>query len=425
MSLKPPYLARPVRRTWQVPGSKSITNRALLLAALGEGTSVIENVLDSDDTRRMREGLEALGITVRETAPGQLLVEGGRSRLRVPAAPIFVGNSGTTVRFLAAAAVLVPGPVTFVGDEAMAKRPIADLVEGLRQLGITVDCATGCPPLTVHGGRFAGGAIRLRADKSSQYLTALLLVAGLGERELDITLEGALVSKPYVEMTRRMVADFGGLIEETRTGFRARRCASYRARGYRVEPDASSASYPFALAACGHDLTIPDLGTRSLQGDVGLLDLLKHMGATVEAGAVITRVVGVGELHGIECDMHHISDTVMTLAAIAPLADGPTTIRNVANIRIKECDRLMAMVTELRRLGQEVEHGDDWLRVIPRPLTPATVECYKDHRIAMSFGVLGALTGQVGISDPGCVAKTYPGFWDDLRACYPASAWPA
>ncbi len=425
MSLKPPYLAHPVRRTWQVPGSKSITNRALLLAALGEGTSVIENVLDSDDTRRMREGLEALGITVRETAPGQLLVEGGRSRLRVPAGPIFVGNSGTTVRFLAAAAVLVPGPVTFVGDEAMAKRPIADLVEGLRQLGITVDCATGCPPLTVHGGRFAGGAIRLRADKSSQYLTALLLVAGLGERELDITLEGALVSKPYVEMTRRMVADFGGLIEETRTGFRARRCASYRARGYRVEPDASSASYPFALAACGHDLTIPDLGTRSLQGDVGLLDLLKRMGATVEAGAVITRVIGVAGLHGIECDMHHISDTVMTLAAIAPLADGPTTIRNVANIRIKECDRLMAMVTELRRLGQEVEHGDDWLRVIPRALIPATVECYKDHRIAMSFGVLGALTGQVGISDPGCVAKTYPGFWDDLRACYPAGAWPA
>jgi 3-phosphoshikimate 1-carboxyvinyltransferase len=419
-----PRITEPVRRSWQVPGSKSITNRALLLAALGEGTSVLDNVLDSDDTRRMRVGLEALGVSVRDGAPGQLLVEGGRSRLRVPSVPIEVGNSGTTVRFLAAAAMLVPGPVTFVGDEAMAKRPIADLIEGLRQLGVAVDCPTGCPPLTVYGGHLAGGSINLRGDKSSQYLTALLLVAGLAEQPLDITIQGTLVSRPYVEMTRRMVADFGGLIEETRGGFRARRCAAYRGRGYRVEPDASSASYPFALAACGHDITVPDLGTRSLQGDHGFVDLLRHMGATVEAGAVITRVVGVGELAGIDCDMHHISDTVMTLAAIAPLAEGPTTIRNVANIRLKECDRLQATVCELHRLGQEVEHGDDWLRIIPRPITPATVECYHDHRIAMSFAVLGAMTGQVGIADPDCVAKTYPGFWDDLRTCYGSTAWP-
>lgn len=423
MSLRVPRLAATVRRTWNVPGSKSITNRALLLAALAEGTSVVENVLASDDTQRMREGLEALGIAIRDGGPGQLIVEGGRSRLRAPEQPIFVGNSGTTVRFLAAAAVLVPGRVTFVGDEAMAKRPIADLVEGLRQLGVQVDCASGCPPLTVHGGRLAGGRIRLRADKSSQYLTALLLVAGLGEAPLDIELVGTLVSRPYVEMTRRMVADFGGLIEEVRDGFRARRCAAYRARGYRVEPDASSASYPFALAALGHDITVPDLGTRSLQGDHAFVELLKRMGAQVEAGAVITRVVGIGDLAGIDADMHHISDTVMTLAAIAPLADGPTTIRNVANIRIKECDRLAAMVAELRKLGQEVEHGDDWLRVIPRPIVPATVHCYRDHRIAMSFGILGAATGAVTVDDPGCVAKTYPGFWDDLRACYGTGQW--
>ena len=419
-----PRLPAPIRHTWQVPGSKSITNRALLLAALGEGTSVLENVLDSDDTRRMREGLSALGISVRDGAPGQLLIEGGRSRLRVPDQPIFVGNSGTTVRFLAAAAMLVPGPVTFVGDEAMAKRPIADLVEGLRQLGVRVDCASGCPPLTVHGGSLKGGRIRLRGDKSSQYLTALLLVAGLGDEPLDIGIVGELVSRPYVEMTRRMVADFGGLIDETREGFHARRCRTYRARGYRIEPDASSASYALALAACGHDITVPDLGTRSLQGDVAFTSLLRQMGATVEAGAVITRVIGAGDLIGIDCDMHHISDTVMTLAAIAPLADGPTTIRNVANIRIKECDRLMAMVTELRRLGQEIKHGEDWLRIIPRPLVQATVECYKDHRIAMSFGVLGAMTGVVTIGDPACVAKTYPGFWADLKACYGSGTWP-
>jgi len=423
MSLTIPRLPGQVHRTWNVPGSKSITNRALLLAALGEGTSVVENVLESDDTRHMRAGLQALGISIRDGGPGQLIIEGGRSRLRPPAQPIFVGNSGTTVRFLAAACALVPGPVTLVGDEAMAKRPIADLVEGLRQLGLRVDCASGCPPLTVHGGRLAGGAIKLRADKSSQYLTALLLVAGLGDAPLDIELVGNLVSRPYIDMTRRMVADFGGLVEETRGGFRARRCAAYRARGYRVEPDASSASYPFALAALGHDITVPDLGTRTLQGDHAFVELLKQMGAQVEAGAVITRVVGVAGLVGVEADMHHISDTVMTLAAIAPLADGPTTIRNVANIRIKECDRLMAMVTELRKLGQEVEHGDDWLRVIPRPIVPATVHCYRDHRIAMSFGVLGAATGAVTVDDPGCVAKTYPGFWDDLRSCYGTGTW--
>jgi 3-phosphoshikimate 1-carboxyvinyltransferase len=425
MSLAIPRLPGPVRRTWAVPGSKSITNRALLLAALAEGVSVIENVLDSDDTRRMREGLSALGIAVRDGAPGQLIIEGGRSRLRAPAAPIAVGNSGTTVRFLAAAAALIPGSTTFVGDEAMARRPIQDLVDGLRQLGVAVDCATGCPPLTVHGGRLPGGRVRMRGDRSSQYLTALLLVAGLADEPLEVAIEGELVSRPYVDMTRRMVADFGGLVEESRDGFRARRCAAYRARGYRVEPDASSASYPFALGAAGHDITVPDLGTRTLQGDHAFTALLARMGATVEAGAVITRVAGGAQLAGIEADMHHVSDTVMTLAALAPLARGETVIRNVANIRIKECDRLLATVTELRRLGQQVEHGDDWLHISPRPLVPATVECYKDHRIAMSFAVLGAATGAVAIADPACVAKTYPGFFDDLRACYPPGAWPA
>lgn len=420
--LRIPRLAGRVTRSWRVPGSKSITNRALVLAALAEGTSVLENVLASDDTRHMRDCLAAMGIAIRDGAPAQLIVEGGRSRLRAPGRELFVGNSGTTVRFLAALAALVPGEVRLAGDEHMAKRPIADLVEGLRALGIAVDCPSGCPPITVRGGAFRGGRIELRADRSSQYLTALLLVAALGEGDLDIALLGELVSRPYVEMTRRMVSDFGGRIDEIAGGFRALRCAGYRPLGYRIEPDASAASYPFALAAAGHDITVPDLGTRSLQGDHAVVDLLARMGAAVESGGVITRVRG-GGLRGIDCDMHHISDTVMTVAAIAPLASGPTTIRNVANIRIKECDRLLATVSELRRLGQEVEHGDDWLRIHPKPLTPATVECYHDHRIAMSFAVLGAATGAVTIADPACVAKTYPGFWDDLAACYPAAPW--
>lgn len=413
-------------RIWPVPGSKSITNRALLLAALAEGNTRLTGVLTSDDTRHMRTCLEGLGILILDDGPGTLIVHGGRSRLRPATGPLFVGNSGTTVRFCAALAALIPGPTTFTGDQHMAKRPIADLVEGLRQLGIAVDCPTGCPPLTVHGGAFAGGAVRMRGDRSSQYFSALLLVAGLAEADLAVGIDGTLVSRPYVDMTRRLVADFGGRIDEDGGGFIARHVASYRSPGtYGIEPDASAASYPYALAAAGGGtITVPALAHDGLQGDYRFVDILRAMGATVTTDdAGNTTIAPASHLRGVDVDMHHISDTVMTLAAIAPLADGPTTIRNVANIRLKETDRLMAVVNELRRLGQQVDHGDDWLRITPRPIIPATVQCYADHRMAMSFAVLGALTGAVTIADPACVAKTYPGFFDDLAACYGTPPW--
>ena len=418
-------LARPVTTTWAVPGSKSVTNRALILAALAEGTTMIENVLESDDTRRMREGLAELGIAIRDyqaprpgggTAPA-LVVDGGRSRLRPPTAPLFIGNSGTTVRFLAALAALVPGPVTLVGDEHMAKRPLQDLIDGMAQLGVHIDCATGCPPLTVHGGRLPGGRVMMRGDRSSQYFSALLMAAGLAEGDIEVHIQGTLVSRPYVEMTRRMVADFGGLIEDGADGgFRVRRCRAYRGRSYAVEPDASSASYPFAAAcATASRITVPGLSPTSLQGDYAFVEVLRRMGAEVTVAGGATTVAGPQRLRGVDVDMHHISDTVMTLAAIAPLADGPTTIRNIANIRIKECDRLAATVAELRRLGQHVEHGEDWLTIHPRQLESATVQCYGDHRMAMSFAVLGLARAGIAIGDPACSAKTYPGFWDDLE----------
>jgi 3-phosphoshikimate 1-carboxyvinyltransferase len=372
----------------------------------------------------MREALAELGFAIADyqvpragggSAPA-LVVEGGRSRLRVPTAPLFVGNSGTTVRFLTALAALVPGPVTLVGDEHMAKRPLQDLIDGLARLGVRIDCATGCPPLTVHGGRLPGGRTTMRGDRSSQYFSALLMAAGLAEGDVEVLIAGELVSRPYVEMTRRMVADFGGLVEDApHGGFRVRRCRSYRGRGYAVEPDASAASYPFAAAAAtGSRITVPGLTPASLQGDYGFVEVLRRMGAAVAVDGGATTVAGPARLRGVDVDMHHISDTVMSLAAIAPLAEGPTTIRNVANIRIKECDRLAATVTELRRLGQHVEHGEDWLTIHPRPLRPATVQCYGDHRIAMSFAVLGLARPGVTIADPACSAKTYPGYWDDL-----------
>lgn len=431
-----PALTTPLTATWRVPGSKSITNRALVLAALADGTSVIENVLASDDTRHMRTCLERLGISMRDGASGQVIVDGGRGKLKTATQELFVGNSGTTVRFLTALATLVPGASTFVGDQHMAKRPIADLVDGLVQLGVQLDCPTGCPPITVHGGMLAGGTLRMRGDRSSQYFSAVLMAAGLAESDVRVVIEGDLVSRPYVDMTRRMVADFGGRIDADDAGFTVRRVPSYRARSYIIEPDASSASYPFAFAAAGgHRITVPAMSAASLQGDYDFVQVLEQAGATVERRPDATTVRG-GALRGVDVDMHHISDTVMTLAAIAPLCDGPTTIRNVANIRIKETDRLIATVTELRRVGQQVEHGDDWLKITPRPLKPATIDCYSDHRMAMSFAVLAACARdhhwdtsvpaaqrQICIADPACTAKTYPGFWDDLAALYPVKPW--
>lgn len=422
-----PKLSQPPRLTWRVPGSKSITNRALVLAALAEGESTLEGVLHSDDTRHMRNALSALGVAIDDLGPTTLRVRGGRAKLRAPKEPLFVGNSGTTVRFLAALACLVPGTVTLVGDEAMARRPIQDLVDGLRQLGVRIDCDSGCPPLTVYGGRLPGGTLSMRGDRSSQYFSALLMAAVLAEGPVVMNVTGTLVSRPYVDITRRMIEDFGGAVESTSSGFSVQSRAAYVARSYLIEPDASSASYPFALAAVtGGTITVPGLGRRALQGDYGFLDVLAQLGAQVEKGESSSTVTGPGAqaLRGIAVDMHDISDTVMTLAAIAPVLSGETSISNVANIRIKETDRLIATVQELRRLGQGVRHGEDWLKVEPRPIHPATVQCYADHRMAMSFAVLGAAAGGVSIQDPACTAKTYPTFWDDLAACYVGSKPP-
>lgn len=403
-----------------MPGSKSITNRALLLAALADGESRLEGVLQSDDTRYMREGLEALGIDIFEESPTTWLVRGGRSKLRAPSRTLFVGNSGTTVRFLAALAALVPGPVTLAGDAHMARRPIQDLVDALTQLGVKVDCPSGCPPLTVYGGALPAGRVNMRGDRSSQFLSAMLMAGSVADGSIDVAITGTLVSRPYVGITERMIADFGGHVAFDDGHFVVTPVSALESRTYAIEPDASAASYPFALAAAsGGSLFVPGLTKDALQGDVAFADVLARAGARVTYEAAGIRVEGQG-LRGVDEDMHHISDTVMTLAAIAPLASGPTTIRNVANIRIKETDRLAATVAELRRLGQHVTHGDDWLRIDPQPLSPAVVQCYSDHRMAMSFAVLGAIRDGVSIEDPACVAKTYPGFWDDLDRLYAA-----
>lgn len=409
---------------WQVPGSKSITNRALPLAALSEGTTVLRGVLHSDDTRHMRQALVQMGIEIIDVDATTLEVKGGRSRLRAPEKEVFVGNSGTTVRFLTAFAALVPGKVTLVGDEHMQRRPILDLVEGLRQLGVQVECETGCPPLTIHGGKLPGGKVKMPGDKSSQYFSALLMAAQCAESDLTVEATGDLVSRPYIDITLSMMRDFGANVSgdaasRGESSFTVPTRGAYQAREYVIEPDASSASYAFATAAAtGVPIRVPGLTRGALQGDYQFIELLARIGCEVDALPDETRITRARPLSAIDVDMFHISDTVMTLAALAPLCNGKTTIRNVYNIRIKETDRLKATVNELRRLGQRVEHGNDWLSVEPAPLTPEVVRSYSDHRMAMSFAILGLAREGVQIETPSCVAKTYPTFWDDLRKLY-------
>lgn len=410
--------------TWKIPGSKSITNRALILAALAEGTTTLSGVLHSDDTRHMRNALTKLGIVISDIDATTLRVEGGRSKLRAPTEDIFIGNSGTTVRFLTAFCALVPGKVTLVGDEHMAKRPISDLVDGLKQLGVEVDCPSGCPPLTIHGGSLPGGTVSMPGNKSSQYFSALLMAAPYAERELTVEATGELVSRPYIDITLSMMNDFGSNVPRNAASqgenvFRVPASGAYTARPYLIEPDASSASYAFATcAATGLSITVPGLSQGALQGDYEFVKLLEELGCTVERLASETRISASPALRGLDVDMFNISDTVMTLAALAPLCSGATRITNVENIRIKETDRLEATVTELKRLGQTVTHGQDWLRIEPAAVTPCIVHSYSDHRMAMAFAVLGLAREGVQIENPACVAKTYPTFWDDLRALY-------
>ncbi len=418
-------LPRAPRHVWAVPGSKSITNRALVLAALAAGESELSGWLDADDTWRMRDCLAGLGIAIRESAAGGLRVFGGVERLRAPDGELRVGNSGTTVRFLSAVAALVPGACTFVGDRYMAARPIADLVGALEALGVGVDCASGCPPLTIHGGGVGGGRVVLRGDRSSQFVSALLMIGPYLPGGLELGIDGQLVSRPYVEITLGMLGDFGAEARTTGDGFRVAEGAC-RPRAYAVEPDASAAGYPFAAAAAtGGRICVPGLSRTSRQGDLAFLAVLERMGCRVEENTSGLCVTGPARPAGIDADLYHLSDQVPTLAALAPLCAGPVVIRNVANIRHKETDRLAACANELRRLGQEVAVGEDWLRIEPRPLTPAAIECYGDHRMAMAFAVLGLARPGVTIADPACVAKTYPGFWRDLAGLYEASGCPA
>lgn len=415
-------LNRPTDTAVSVPGSKSITNRALVLAALGGVHSCcLIGALRSEDTEVMIAGLQALGFEVEpdwEHDPSRIDLLHPGEGVRAAAADLFVGNSGTTMRFLTALVSLGRGRYRLDGVQRMRERPIEELLEALRGLGVRAysEKGNGCPPVIVETEGLRGGHVRIRSDRSSQFLSALLMVAPFAQRETIIDVDGSLVSEPYVSMTVAMMRDLGYRIdEESGPRYRIPPDRERRLLGqYAIEPDASAASYFFAAAAItGGRVTVLDLPVHSLQGDVRFVDLLAEMGCRVERCSSGITVHG-RPLHGIDVDMNDISDTVMTLGAVACFADGPTTIRNVAHIRHKETDRLAALATELRRVGAAVDEFSDGLTITPRPLHGAAIETYNDHRMAMSMALVGLRVPGVVINNPGCVAKTYPHFFDDL-----------
>ncbi len=416
-------VVQPVRGTVRPPGSKSLTNRALIVAALAEGSSELLGVLDSVDTRVMIESLRVLGIGVaQDLEQGVIKTDGCRGLPPASYADLWLENSGTSIRFLAALCALGRGTFRLDGNARMRQRPIGDLLRALRQLGIEARCEldSDCPPIVITSQGLSGGIAEIDAHLSSQYLSALLMAAPCAQGPVEIRLTGPLVSEPYIDMTLGVMARFGITVDTSQPGIYHIAPQHYKGTVYEIEPDASAASYFFAAAAItGGEVTVDGLSEYALQGDLHFLDVLEQMGCRVHWAAHGVTVHG-GELRGVDVDMNAISDTVQTLAAVAPFANGPTNIRNVGHIRHKETDRISAVTTELRRLGVRVDERDDGLTIHPGPLRAATIETYDDHRMAMSFALVGLKQPGVAILHPECTAKTYPEFFSDLdRLCAP------
>ncbi|MEX1195733.1 MAG: 3-phosphoshikimate 1-carboxyvinyltransferase [Dehalococcoidia bacterium] len=419
---------KPFQATVTPPGSKSLTNRALVIAALAEGEATLSNVLFADDTEVMIEGLRALGYKLSANAKkGVVKVKGAAGEVPAAGGDIFCGNSGTTIRFLTALCALGHGSFRLDGNERMRERPIAELGMLLEELGAIVryEGTTGYPPLVVEADGLPGGRAHFPSAYSSQYLSAVLMAAPYA-RDADVVVElgPGQTSWPYVEMTARLTALFGvnawiardpsdGRPKEIRVP-RTR----YAGRAYTVEPDASNATYFMATAAVrpGASVRILGLGTESLQGDVGFAEVLEQMGADVALDADGITVRGTDRLEGIEIDMGAMPDAAMTLAAIAVFASSPTTIHSLHTWRVKETDRLAALQTELRKLGAAAEIEGDTLRIDPpAEVQAAEIETYNDHRMAMSFAVVGTRVPGITILGPECVRKTYPDFFADLE----------
>ncbi|MEB5970765.1 3-phosphoshikimate 1-carboxyvinyltransferase [Pantoea dispersa] len=413
--------------TVNLPGSKSVSNRALLLAALANGTTRLTNLLDSDDVKHMLNALQALGVSYTLSADRtvcEVVGNGGPLRASQPL-ELFLGNAGTAMRPLAAALCLGEQSVVLTGEPRMKERPIGHLVDALRQGGARIDYLeqTDYPPLRLNGG-FTGGEVSVDGSVSSQFLTALLMTAPLAQNDTTITIKGELVSKPYIDITLHLMRCFGVDVDNQQyQRFVVKGQQQYQSPGdYLVEGDASSASYFLAAAAIrGGTVRVTGIGRNSVQGDIRFADVLEKMGAVIEWGddyIACTR----GALNAIDMDMNHIPDAAMTIATTALFAEGTTLMRNIYNWRVKETDRLAAMATELRKVGAEVEEGHDFIRVTPpAQLQHADIGTYNDHRMAMCFSLVALSDTPVTILDPGCTAKTFPDYFQQLAKISHAS----
>ena len=448
LSSDPPEIIEPISHHLaarvRVPGSKSHTNRALMLAALSDGTTTLENALFSEDSQYFASALNELGFDSRlESEKNSMVIKGLAGRIPASWADLFIGNAGTAARFLTAMLTLGRGEYRIDGTARMRQRPIGDLVAALNNLGCHVEAsapdadstgnseATLNPsaqktepppvsfslPVSIRTKGLTGGTTKIRGDISSQFLSGLLMVSPCARNPVEIIVEGPLSSRPYIDLTISVMADFEVQVQRHAYSKFTIWPQSYRSPGsYSIESDASSASYFFAAPAiCGGWVEVENIKRDTRQGDIGFLDILMKMGCGLSSHGGVVRVSGPDTLMGVEVDMIDISDTFMTLAAIAPFAATPTTIRGIASSRLKETDRVAAVCTELRRLGVEVYEYPDGMTIYPcDDVRPTRVDTYDDHRIAMAFSLIGLRAQGVEIKNPGCVAKTFPGFFDVL-----------
>ena len=423
----------PLDATVEMPGSKSATNRALLVAALARGTSVLRGALAADDTAAMIDVLGRLGVDIHEesgAAGGALVVSPARRPAGVDVAAGSPGHqvvvdarqSGTTARFVAPYACLSGREIVLDGSAQLRSRPMGPGLDALVALGASVEpvAAAGFLPVRLRGP-LTGDHVRLPGDVSSQFVSGLLMIGPMLANGLRLELTTALVSRPYLDLTIDVMAHFGGVVDVVDASTFRVRSGGYVGRDVRIEPDASAASYAFAAAAIrGGRVRVPGLGRNTVQGDLAFVDVLEQMGAGVVYGIDATEVIGSGRLRGVDVDLADFSDTAPTLAVVAAFADGPTRVRGIGFIRAKETDRIDAVVTELRRLGVDAQEEPDGFVVRPRAhapyLLPGVVQTYDDHRMAMSFAIAGLVAPGIEIADPGCVAKTFPRFWDVLES---------
>ena len=425
-----------VRGSVRLPGSKSLSNRMLLLAAMAEGETRLHNLLDSDDTRRMREALHTLGVQMRQETDSNGLADvlhvqglgGPFAHASEHDLELYLGNAGTAVRPLTAALCLGTGSYVLRGDARMHERPIRDLTDALAPLGVDIQflAEPGYLPLRVRANGLPGGLVKVRGDVSSQFLTALLMAAPLARGPMRIEVEGELVSKPYINITLAALAQFAVHVEhdDALTWFAIDPTPLRSPGDVLVEGDASSATYFLAAAAiAGGPVRVHGLSRASVQGDIAFIEVLQAMGATVRWGDDWVEVErgGSNRLRAVDLDLNHIPDAAMTVVVAALFADGTTRVRNLWNLRVKETDRLTAMSTELRKLGATVEEGRDYLVITPPTrILPASIDTYDDHRMAMAFSLAALGSSAITINDPQCVAKTFPDYFEQFaQICNP------